>query len=106
MLREHLAQHADRAHVEILRRAAVGRAQAMPQQPRLAEPAHQLAAAPVHVRALGRVRAVVEARRRPAIRLGREPAMLLAEEWPLHAVVVVAHQSPSNTGFCFAANAS
>ena len=32
--------------------------------------------------------------------------MLLAEERPLHAVVVLAHQSPSKTGFCFAENAS
>ncbi len=48
----------------------------------------------------------VEARRRPAAGLGREPAVPVAEERPLHAVVVLAHQSPSKTGFCFAANAS
>jgi hypothetical protein len=104
--RERLAQDADRARIELGGRAAVGGAQAMLEQPRLAERGDQLAAAHIDGRALRRMGIACQMAARPAFRFLCEKPMFLAEEWPLQSLGVAVHQSPSKTGFFFAANAS
>jgi hypothetical protein len=55
--------------------------------------------------AVGRVR-VAEARLGPLAGFHGEPPVRFVEERPPQACLVHVHQSPSKTGFCFAANAS
>ena len=95
MVGEHHAQQCDRAHVGLLGGAVVevtGAAQVL----------HQSLADRVGVLAV----AVREVLRRPGVGLARELEVPVVEKRPLQMREAVhAPQSPSNTGFCFDANA-
>ena len=105
VVRERLAQQADRPRVDDLGRAAVCAAgDGMAQPVGLAELAHERAALRVDVVAAVAVREVLQ---RPIVQRRREFAVVRVEERPGQMSVRHAHrQSPSNTGFCLPTNAS
>ena len=106
MVGQRLPQEADGTDIEVRRGTAVRGAQAMPQEPGVAEPADEHMAARIDGSALHRMRLARERRIGPSLRLGRKPPVRLVEEGPFQAIVVSGHQSPSKTGFCFFENAS
>ncbi len=94
MVGKDFAQQRDRAHVGLL-------GDAMVQETRAAQIPHQAPADGVGIVAMRMAEVVL----RPGFGLGRELRVPRLEERP--AIVKEAvHQSPSKTGFCFAAKAS
>src|SRR5439155_4841111 len=94
MVGEHLAQQGDRAHVRIFGHAVVKEAGAT-------EVLHQPFADRIRIIATCVSQVLV----RPRLRLGRQSCVPRLEERP-PVMTESVHQSPSNSGLRFAANAS
>src|SRR5829696_8606740 len=98
MARQRIADQGERAHVELLMHAAkVGR-HAVAQPAAVAELAHQRSALRVDVVAMSRR----EFAAAPRLELLGELPVAIVEERPVEEGAI-RHQSPWNTGFCFAA---
>src|SRR4029077_18375899 len=103
MTRQRFTNYADRARIDCVACSAVGcAADGVFQPAAFTELAHELAACVVHIRLV----ASADFLRSPSVEILRERAVALVEERPFHVALLGQTQSPLNTGFCLATNAS